>query len=63
MKLRTARKMLNLERLDDRITPAAGSLDPTFGTDVLTGGKDTDRFVVSALDKLDLKVPELKLEV
>jgi uncharacterized delta-60 repeat protein len=31
--------------------------------DVLTGGKDLDWFVVSALDTLDLKSPELKLVV
>jgi Ca2+-binding RTX toxin-like protein len=31
--------------------------------DVLTGGKDLDWFVVSALDTLDLKLPELKLLV
>ena len=31
--------------------------------DVLTGGKDLDWFVVSALDTLDLKSPELKLVI
>jgi Ca2+-binding RTX toxin-like protein len=31
--------------------------------DVLTGGKDSDWFVVSALDTLDLKLPELKLVI
>ena len=30
---------------------------------MLAGGKDADWFVVSALDTLDLKLPELKLVV